>query len=489
MKQIPTFTTELITLAQAFQSAGAVLYAVGGLPRNALLNVPPSDMDVCSVFTPEETAKLCEAHGYYCFQKAPQFGTSEIHVNGAHFEHTTFRGDTYGAGGTHRPACVRFSTSLTDDAFRRDFTCNALYINILTGDLSDPTGGEKDMQKRRIRTTSRDPAAILRDDSLRILRMVRFACELGFTIEKETWKAACAHVAGLADIAWERKREELMKILMSDTRYPTLTGEEVSPVLKGLTMLYELGAFPYLIPELLEGEGVAQRARFHAYDVFAHNIHACAASAKKPEVRVAALLHDIGKPAALREKGLPLDAGAGMRTTPDGTRIKSPMLGHDLLGVPIAREVLTRLRFPNEFVDDVLFLIEHHMFDLNNEAKEGTLRARFASYGYRRSQLLCDIREADMQGSGHDLLFIALRWREVLERMKHEGAPFSLEEVRCTGEDIMRWRNIQAGKEVGEIKRMLLKHCARRPQDNRPEKLAKVVKNMALRRIGENEPT
>ena len=473
------YPTELTQLARLYHEAGAALYAVGGMPRNAQLNLSPSDMDICSKMLPEDVLLLCKTHDYKCIPKALQFGTVEIHAGGYHFEHTTFRGDVYGEGGSHRPEAVRFSETLQDDAFRRDFTCNALYADVLTGELFDPAGGIADIQARIIRATSPDPAVILRDDGLRVLRLVRFACELGFSIEPDTWAAACENVAGLQDIAWERKRDELIKILLSDIRYPMLTEGQQSPVLRGLNLLYEMGAFAYLFPALLEGDGVAQRPQYHAYDVLRHNLHACAAASATLTLRLAGLLHDVGKPAALREKGLPTDAG-GHAVTPEGLlpRGKTPMLGHDTLGVVIAREILERLRFPKSIVEDVLFLVENHMYDLNGRARESTLRARFAQIGYARALLLCDIREADVRGSGLATSFTATRWREVLARMRAEGAPFSENELRCNGRDIMEWLNLPPGEQVGEVKRRLLSHCARHPHDNTPERLKRIAAGM-----------
>ncbi len=473
------YPIELTQLARLFIEAGAALYAVGGMPRNAQLHLPPSDMDICSKMLPEDVLSLCKAHNYKCIPKALQFGTVELHAGEYHFEHTTFRGDVYGEGGTHRPEAVRLGTAIEDDAFRRDFTCNALYADILTGELIDPTGGIEDIKKHLIRATSKDPAVILQDDGLRVLRLVRFACELGFTIEDATWRAACENVGGLKDIAWERKRDEFNKILLSDIRYPALTEGQPSPVLRGLTLLYEMGALPYLIPELLEGDGIAQRPQYHAYDVLHHNFHTCAEAPPTLTMRLTGLLHDIGKPAALREKGLPPDAGGHAENPtallPHGT---TPMLGHDILGAPISRVIMERLRYPATLIDEVAFLVEQHMYDLNGRARETTLRAKFASIGYERALRLCEIREADVRGSGLSPYFEATRWRAVLQKMKLEGAPFSEKELNCTGKDIMEWLNLPPGEKVGEIKRKLLLHCARHPRDNTPERLKRIAIGM-----------
>lgn len=468
------------TLAERVRDAGATLYIVGGLPRNAHLSLPPSDIDTCSKLLPEDILQLCDAANYRYVPKGLAYGTVEIHLpDGTITEHTTFRNDRYGDGGTHRPEAVVFSSSLEEDAFRRDFTCNALYLDALTLELKDPSGGVKDIERRVIRATNKVPHTVLQDDGLRIMRLVRFACELGFDVEKKTWAAAQECVAGLADIAWERKRDELVKILLSDIRYPSLTEGLPSSILRGLFMLYELKALAYIVPELLEGDGVQQRAQYHAHDVMRHNFYACAYSEPTLTLRLAGLLHDVGKPAALREKGLPLTTGGSdpaLRTAL--SKGDTPMLGHDILGRGIAEEMLLRLRFPKKIIEDVLFLIENHMYDLNGRAKESTLRARFALMGYSRAQMLCAIREADVLGSGKCSAFSMQSWRDLLARMKAEGAPFSLKELHCTGDDIMEWYALPPGEKVGEILERLWKHCARHPQDNTPPRLQTIGKGL-----------
>jgi len=466
----------LAALGELFAESGHRLYGVGGIVRNALLGVPPSDLDVASGMLPEEVLSLCERHGIRCIPKALKFGTVEIHTEGLVLEHTTFRGgERYPEGGAHRPEAVDLGADLTADAFRRDFTCNALYVDVLTGEILDPTGGISDIEARILRATSPDPSVILRDDGLRVLRLVRFAAELGFMIGENTFAAARDCAGGLADIAWERKRDELTKILLSDSRYPTLAGENA--VLRALETLHALGALPHLLPELLEGEHIPQRAEYHRYPVMAHNFHACAAIPADLTLRLAALLHDVGKPAAIREKGLPADAGAGLRPTglPKGI---TPMLGHDALGADMAESMLARLRYPTVLIEETAAIIRHHMYDLGCKAKETTLRARFAEWGYDHVLRVAALREADVRGSGYVLDYTADRWREILARMKAEGAPFSESELQCTGKDIMDWLDLLPGPQVGQVKHRLLLHCARHPRDNQGERLRRIAKGM-----------
>ncbi len=505
MKKIE-FPEELRYLARLFP---VPLYAVGGQVRNPLLSLPTSDRDICSALLPEDVIALCEREGIKYVPQGIAYGTVALHMNGWVFEHTTFRADSYGEGGAHKPQSVSFGGDIESDAKRRDFTVNALYVQIGDTDCSvlDPTGrGLADLQARVIRASSKDPSVILRDDALRILRMVRFACELGFSVDEDTFAAAKAHAAGISDISMERVHDELVKILLCDVRYPeaaflapaqakddeglnphevpslpcTHAGED-SPVYRGLVMLRKLGALDIILPELTSGRGVAQREQYHAYDVLGHCLHACALIGRGGDMprdellllRVAALLHDIGKPEAKRRnKDVPGKHGH--------------MYDHDVIGAQMAQKTLARLRFPTAFSQEVCRLIARHMYDLTGAAKDSTLRERFAEWGYEESLRLPCIREADVYGSGRtpleEKVETAARMRRILASMREEGAPFSEAELRCTGADIMRWTGLSPSPRVGEIKSALLRHCARHPKDNRPERLAMLCRDMGLER-------
>lgn len=331
----------LVQLARDFQEAGVRLYGVGGMVRNPRLGLPISDMDITSALRPEGVLALCEGKGYGVVKKGLAFGMVEIHLGGYAFEHTTFRADTYGPGGGHRPTAIAFSDTVEADAFRRDFTVNALYQDLLTGTVLDPTGGLKDLAAKRLRATSPDPAVILRDDALRVLRLARFCGELGFEPEPGTFGAAQRFVGGLKDISRERVRDELQKILLADGKYGNQAG-----VYQGLHLLDRLGALEVILPALAAGRGLGQRQEYHAYDVLEHGLQTAAQAelAGGLELRLGALLHDVGKPAAFQATGR--------------------MLHHDQMGADIAREMVTGLRFSNQVQEEVSWLVAHHMFDL-----------------------------------------------------------------------------------------------------------------------------
>ena len=156
------------------------------------------------------------------------------------------------------------------------------------------------------------------------------------------------------------------------------------------------------------------------------------------------------------------------------------MLGHDAAGAELAAGILRRLKYPNAVQEEVVALVRCHMYDLNGNAKETTLRRRFALWGAAFTLALADLREADVHGSGRIAGEVksAARWRAVLARMQQEGAPLCAAQLRCTGADIMEWLDLPASPRVGEIKRALMLHCACHPRDNEPGRLKKIAKDI-----------
>ncbi|MBO6060682.1 MAG: CCA tRNA nucleotidyltransferase [Clostridia bacterium] len=452
-----TFDPELNTLSHLVRARGAELFVVGGHVRNVLLELPVSDTDITSRLRPDEMTALCEGAGFKVVPKGAAFGMVEVHIGGKSFEHTTFRSDTYAEGGAHRPAGVTFSDTPEEDAFRRDFTVNALYASVESGEVIDPTGGLEDLKNRHIRTTSKEPRDILRDDGLRIMRLCRFAAELGFDIEGNTFAAAKECAKLLSDISAERVRDELVKILLADAKYG-LPSEE--SVLRGLHLLDEVGAIDVILPELARCRGVEQSPKYHRFPVLEHIFRTTQMAEPELGLRLGCLLHDAAKPIQLEKQG--------------------NMHGHDAAGEGLAKEALRRLRFDNAAIETASWLVRKHMFDLDGRAKEPTLKRRFVEWGKERTLLLCKIREADFRGSVGETIEVksAQRWRRVLAEMEKAGTPFSANELAASGEDIMRWADIPPGPRVGEIKEALLYHCAVRPKDNTREKLEKTVRDM-----------
>lgn len=248
----------LLPVAQRFYDAGFKLYIVGGSVRNPLLQLPASDLDVCGPARVEQVIDIFKDSDVTIVPRAVEFGTLEIHFTYENTkymaEYTTFRCDSYRNG--HRPDTVHFTSDIKVDARRRDFRVNALYQNAMTGEIVDPTGGIFDLVARRLCTVTDDPAIIIRDDGLRIMRMVRFAAQLGFEIDHNLFYCAKNYVALLADIACERLRDEIEKIFLADCRYPQLKLRGTDSFFRALTHLEDLGAIPYLFGDLQVDKGI-----------------------------------------------------------------------------------------------------------------------------------------------------------------------------------------------------------------------------------------
>ena len=459
--KISALPTGLKVLSDIFAAHGYVLYLVGGFVRNYILGIGGGDLDVCSDAHPDEAAMFIRSAGFKVIEKAPELGTIEIQLHLDQdrniFDYTTFRRDYYPLDGKHRPDHVIYTTDIKEDARRRDFTINAVYMNIDSGRIIDPTGkGIEDIKKKTIRAAAENAEETIRDDGLRIMRMARFAAELGFSVDDALFGFVRKHASLLRDISAERKRDELKKILMADTRYPSLTSGKY-PHREGLTLLRKIGALAFVLPRLCEGEGVAQSEAYHRHDVLGHAIHACASTPPQLELRLAALLHDIGKPYTLRESGM--------------------MYDHEKIGTLLAGEELDELRFENKIKRIVLPLIRNHMFDLEGKAKPKTIRKRAVKLGKDRFEQLIQLRRADFIGSGQcegDVIS-ADHWQIELNRMVETGVPWSVHDLKISGDEIISLLNMKPSPEVGRLLKTLFDECVVNPKLNKPEILKQKI--------------
>ena len=255
----------LLAVARVFERAGEPVYLVGGAVRNPLMGLPLSDVDVCGPARPERVMALCEGTEVRAVLRAAHFGTVELHVTDAdgarHMaEYTTFREDSYRCG--HRPDAVRFTTDISVDALRRDFSVNALYRRIDDGALGpviDPTGGVRHLEQGVLHTVTPDPDRVLRDDGLRILRAARFQAELDLAPTPALLDSLARHAPLLKDIACERLRDEWQKILLADLRYPMLK-RRAPATASGLKTLWDCGAWPFLVDASYDAEAAAALA-------------------------------------------------------------------------------------------------------------------------------------------------------------------------------------------------------------------------------------
>lgn len=388
------------------------LYVVGGAVRDFLLGYELGDFDIASAMSPAAVIDFISrlAPDFKIDPTSKKLGTLKISNGADDFEYTCFRKDSYGQDGKHLPEEVEFVDSVETDSFRRDFTINSIYYDIKSGDFIDYTGGVEDLKNKIIRAV-RNPDLVLNEDALRILRMVRFACTFGFSIEESTYQSAINNVSNLAQIAPERIKDEFNKIIVADT----LHGIKNAHV-QGVKMLTEINAMQYIIPELLSGIGVEQKAEFHKYDVYNHILSVFEVAPEK--IRLAALFHDIAKPIQKESTG--------------------HMAGHDYTGSKIAEERLKALKYSNKEIAFVKSLVLNHMYDLNCETKENKLRI----FIRRNEDILDDLialKIADRIGGGvkKEESESASRMRSLLEEMRKAKVPFSVKDLPVSGQDLI----------------------------------------------------
>ncbi len=316
-------------VAARLRQAGFTAYFAGGCVRDALLGVEPSDFDIATDARPEQVQALfpkSQAVGAH-------FGVIIVRSGPDSVEVATFRTDgSYKDG--RRPESVLFSSPL-EDARRRDFTVNGLFLDPATGHVIDHVGGREDLKRKLLRAIG-DPAARFQEDHLRLLRCVRFATTLGWEIDPDTWAAVQAAAASLSRISIERIRDEFMKIMLHPNR------------VRGLDLLDESGLLTHILPEMEALKGCTQPPQFHPEgDVWVHTrlmLSLLPEQVSAPLV-LSVLLHDIAKPAT--------------RTVDETGRIR--FNGHDDLGAEMTGGILRRLKFPNAIIEAAVEAVALHM--------------------------------------------------------------------------------------------------------------------------------
>ncbi len=400
----------LIALAEA---CDLPLCLVGGSVRDFLCGLPVTsrtDFDLASPMPESALLAAAEACGFTVRSVYRNTGTVKLcDEAGIGYEFTRFRSDKY-VRGMHSPAEITFTEDIGTDARRRDFRANAVYYDIKAERFLDPLGGIADIRERTLRTVA--PASkVFGEDGLRLMRLARIAAQTGFSPDRECLDGAKEHCALIRDIVPERIFAELMLLLHADERRGDGTD-----VYRGLAILRDTGVLGEILPELARGDGLPQRPLFHDHDVLEHSLR-CAMYAPA-EVRLAALLHDVGKPFCYFRDG--------------------NYHGHPEEGERIAREILTRLRAPKKTVSEVCALVRLHMRDYDLGMREGKLRRELVR-NYSLLPKLFLIKQADYSACKDDLSEapVLKKWNAVLAKMKSEGVPFTLSELAVRGDDLL----------------------------------------------------
>ena len=416
MAEIPEYVKNVLdTLA----AAGHEAWCVGGCVRDTLLGRTPEDWDVTTSARPEETMALFGSHA---FPTGLQHGTVTVRADHQSVEVTTYRVD--GAYRDHRrPDYVTFTRSLEEDLRRRDFTVNAMAMG-RDGTIQDPFGGREDLRNGVLRCVG-EPGRRFDEDALRILRGLRFAAVLGFKIEPGTAAAIRRDRELLRDIAAERIQVELLKLLC---------GQSAAEVLR---------QFPEVIgvfwPEVLPMVGFDQKNHHHCYDVWEHSLHALEAIPPEPELRCAALLHDVGKPATFTADA----AGVGH------------FYGHGAVSETLADGMLRRLKCSTEFREAVVRLVTWHDRDIPRTEK--AIRRALGKLGERDLRRLILLKRADNLAQApefRDRQKELDKGEAILDRLMAEDACFSLKQLAVNGKDLTELG--LSGPAVGRALKVLL---------------------------------
>ena len=433
--------------AKFISGLGDNVYVVGGFVRNSLCGYKCTDIDIAgpmpalALSLPPRTTMTMVNH---------RMGTAQIVYDGVKYEYTPFRVEVYGEGGGHTPISVNFTTDIYADATRRDFCCNAIYYNVKSDEIVDPLGGVRDVEMKILRGCNKH---VFESDGLRLLRLARLAAELDFKIEGETARSAKAMSGNLADITAERKRVELDKILHAD-----LVNDVKNAQYRGLRLLKQLDLWKNLIPELAECDGLAQPEQYHKYDVLEHTFRTVLYAPPMHNVRLAALLHDVGKAYCFKQFG--------------------NFHGHEKSSGILARIILNRLRYPNDVIEQVVRLCALHMYDMRGDARESKIRV-FVSKNYDILDKLTALIRADKIATGmftQEEVAAPHRFEVVREKMIEEGAPILKKSLKISGKDLadMGFEN----EAISAALEALWKECVINPKNNNVEFLVKAAERL-----------
>ncbi len=421
----------------ALEDAGFEAWVVGGWVRDALRGLPGHDVDVTTSAPWQETERVLAAAGLAVHETGTAHGTVTAVWHGVPVETTTYRVEGAYSDLRH-PDEVRFVTDVREDLARRDFTINAMAFHPERG-LLDPFGGEKDLAAGVIRCVG-EPARRFGEDALRVLRAVRFAVRMGFSIEPATQAALLAAAPELDHIAQERIGQELDGILASG---------RVAWALRN-----EFAVMAAAVPELAPMAGFDQRSTYHAFDVLEHTARVCAAveefaGGECPRtLRWAALLHDVAKPATFS-----LDvAGCGH------------FFGHPEAGARVARQVMGRMAIPQEVVEGAVALVRLHDWPVDKTTHSVRrmlveLERNAPGQGRALAFQLLDLKRADAMGKARKCWYYATELDGVTRELRRElarGSVLTVRDLAVDGRDIVRACGIAPGPGIGMVQRQLL---------------------------------
>ncbi len=439
------FSKKIVNLAEKLEKP---LYAVGGVVRDYLAyNIFSSDVDICSPLNVEEVCKVAESLDIRVVSRYKRTGTAVLLDGKVKYEFTSFREDVYKEGGEHTPDITIATEDIQKDALRRDFKCNAVYYDIKNGEFCDPLGGIEDISNKII-STVKDAKEVFSHDGLRLMRLARLSSELNFIPRSETLYGARKNCDKIKDISAERIFAELIKILSSDKKHPF---SDKQGHYNGLKILEEIGVLEIILPELYLGKGISQRSDYHKYDVLEHSLKSVLYA--DSDVRLSALLHDVGKPFTFNRDG--------------------NFYLHAKEGKSIAEEILKRFKAPNYEIKKTCFLVKNHMLQVD-DMREEKLK-RFIADNFNNIDDLIKIKKADFMALKDEDVpkdFLS-RVTNIKSKMLSDGTPINLRDLKVNGKDVESF-GVEK-KDIGKTLEDLRYLCIDEPSLNNREKLLKIL--------------
>lgn len=418
------------------------IFIVGGAVRDWLLKREVKDWDFATNLTPEEIRKIFPKNSFY----ENEFGT--VSVVGAKkdiYEITTYRSET-DYGDFRHPQKVVWGKTIEEDVKRRDFTINAMAMDI-DGQVLDFHQGQEDLKNQLIKTVGKAEDRF-EEDALRMMRAIRIASQIGFLIEEKTFEAIQKKAPLINKIAGERIRDELFKILLSKK-----PGD-------GIRLLKNSGLLAQIMPELLLGVGMTQKGH-HVYDVWDHEIEALnSCQSENPVTRLAVLLHDVGKPKSLKIIN-------GERT----------FHNHEVIGSRIAVNIGKRLKLSKKELEQLFILVRWHMFTTEEMQTDKAIRRFIRNVTPEYLEEMIALRRSDRLGSGAKES--SWRWELFKKRLVEvQKQPFTVKDLKVDGNDVMTILKIKPSRQVGEILDKLFAEVEENPKLNKRELLLKKIKAM-----------
>jgi tRNA nucleotidyltransferase (CCA-adding enzyme) len=442
--QIPA---DVRALARRLHERGFQAHLVGGGVRDMLLGRSPADFDLATDARPEKVLEIFGRsfaiptglqHGTVTVLTGPDAATCRS------VEVTTFRGEGAYLDG-RRPSSVTYVSTLNEDLSRRDFTMNAIALDPLAGTLSDPFGGQTDLEGRLIRAVG-DPLARFREDGLRPMRAVRQAAQLGFDVEAATLNAIEPTLDVFRKVSAERVRDEMLKLL--EAPRPSV----------GLELMRRTGLLAEVLPEMIEGVGCTQN-RFHKHDVYGHTLSVVDATRGDAIVRLGALLHDVGKPRARQPR--------------EGAPGEYSFFKHEYVGKDMADSICRRWKLSTAERARVVAMVEHHMFFYSPDWSDGTVRRFVRRVGNETLGALFALREGDVvgRGFGEDPERELGELRRRISEVAAADAALRVTDLAIDGQDVMRVLGVPPSRQIGEILERLLELVLDDPSLNERETL------------------